>query len=64
MYVCLCNAITDREIRKAAEQGVTDLQGLKMGLGVATCCGACESCACEILHEALRKSAPADIAYA
>jgi len=64
MYVCLCNAITDREIRKAAEQGVTNLQGLKEGLGVATCCGACESCACEILHDELRNSAPADTAYA
>jgi bacterioferritin-associated ferredoxin len=52
MYVCLCNAITDHEIRQAAELGVTDLQGLKEGLGVATCCGTCESCACDILREA------------
>ncbi len=52
MYVCLCNAITEQEIRQAAAQGVTELQGLKDGLGVATCCGTCESCACEILQDA------------
>ena len=51
MYVCICNAITDREIRQAAELGVTDLQQLKDGLGVATGCGGCESCAIQILQE-------------
>jgi bacterioferritin-associated ferredoxin len=64
MYVCLCNAITDQEIRHAAVQGVTDLDGLKAGLGVATCCGACESCACEILCDELGNSVSADRAYA
>ncbi len=51
MYVCICNAITDSEIRQAAAQGATDLQQLKDGLGVATCCGSCESCAVEILQQ-------------
>ena len=51
MYVCICNAITDREIRQAAELGATDIQQLKDGLGVATCCGRCESWARQILHE-------------
>jgi bacterioferritin-associated ferredoxin len=64
MYVCLCNAITDHEIRQAAIQGVSDLEGLKTGLGVATCCGACESCACEILRDELGNSVRADSAYA
>ena len=64
MYVCLCNAITDHEIRQAVEQGVTDLQGLKEGLGIATCCGACESCACEILRAELTSSTPANNVYA
>ena len=62
MYVCLCNAITDHEIRQAAELGVVDLQGLKEGLGVATCCGACESSACEILREELKNTTPAESA--
>ena len=51
MYICLCNAITAREIREAAELGITDFEGLKDGLGVATCCGTCEPFAREILEE-------------
>ena len=47
----MCNAITDREIRQAAALGATDLQQLKDGLGVATCCGSCESCAVDILEQ-------------
>ena len=52
MYVCVCNAITDREIRQAVELGATSIEHLKDSLGVATCCGSCESCAVEIMHEA------------
>ena len=38
MYVCVCNAITDREIRGAAELGARTLEDLSATLGVATCC--------------------------
>jgi len=51
MYVCLCNAITDRQIRKAAAAGVRDLCGLQRELGVAAGCGACKDVASEILRE-------------
>jgi len=51
MYICICNAITEREIRQAAALGATKLSHLKEGLGVATCCGACEPCARQILQE-------------
>jgi len=51
MYVCICNAITDKQIRKAAESGVEDLWGLQRELGVAAGCGACKEMASEILRE-------------
>ena len=51
MYICICNAVTDREIRQAAALGVSDLEQLRDSLGVAACCGACEPCARQILHE-------------
>ncbi len=51
MYVCICNAITDKQIRKAAESGVQDLWGLQRELGVAVGCGACKEMASEILLE-------------
>jgi len=51
MYVCICNAITDKQIRVAAEAGVSDLWGLQKTLGVATNCGACKEMAADILRE-------------
>ena len=54
MYVCICNAITDKQIRKAAESGVQDLWGLQRELGVAAGCGSCKEMASEILSESRR----------
>jgi bacterioferritin-associated ferredoxin len=51
MYVCICNAITDKQIRKAAESGVEDLWGLQRELGVAAGCGSCKEMASDILRE-------------
>jgi bacterioferritin-associated ferredoxin len=51
MYICLCNAITDREIRQCAELGVASVEELRDSLGVASCCGRCEHAARELLHQ-------------
>jgi len=51
MYVCICNAITDEQIRQAAESGVKDLWGLQAELGVASNCGSCKETASRILRE-------------
>ena len=51
MYVCICNAITDRQIREAAEAGASDLWELQAQLGVASNCGSCKETASEILRE-------------
>ena len=51
MYVCICNAITDKQIRSAAEAGATDLWALQAELGVASGCGSCMEMAAEILNE-------------
>jgi bacterioferritin-associated ferredoxin len=53
MYICLCNAVTEREIRQAVTLGATTLHELQEGLGVASNCGKCHGCACEILQDAL-----------
>jgi bacterioferritin-associated ferredoxin len=49
MYICLCNAITEREVRHAIQLGATKLGDLQESLGLATCCGRCADCAREIL---------------
>ena len=60
MYVCICNAITDKQIRAAAEAGATDLWGLQAELGVATNCGSCKDVAAEILAEYRQPNVGAD----
>ena len=57
MYVCICNAITDSQIRAAAESGVNDLSGLQRKLGVASGCGSCKETAFEILKQSRRRPA-------
>lgn len=53
MYVCLCNAITDREIRRAVRDGADNLLELQQSLGVATNCGTCAQATEEILDAEL-----------
>jgi bacterioferritin-associated ferredoxin len=53
MIVCVCNNISDREIRQAVDLGLSTMAELRQDLGVATCCGKCFSCAEEILNEHL-----------
>ena len=52
MYVCVCQQVTDREIREAARQGCRRLEDLQATLGVATNCGCCAELACEMMEEA------------
>jgi bacterioferritin-associated ferredoxin len=58
MYICICNAITDKQIRRAAKAGVTSMSALQAELGVATGCGSCRDAASSILSECQRRSAP------
>lgn len=50
MIVCVCNNISDREIRQAVDLGITSVAGLRKQLGVGTMCGTCVSYAREVLH--------------
>ena len=52
MYVCICNAITDRQIRECAKAGVSSVEELSLELGVGSGCGRCRECASELLLEA------------
>jgi bacterioferritin-associated ferredoxin len=45
MYVCVCNAVTEREVHTAIEEGATTVKHLKDQLGVGAECGRCVSCA-------------------
>jgi bacterioferritin-associated ferredoxin len=51
MIVCICNNVSDREIRRAVDLGLNTMTDLRRDLGVGTCCGKCHSCAKKILQE-------------
>ncbi len=51
MYVCICNGITDRQIRDAAEAGCASITELTMRTGVGANCGSCLGSAEAILSE-------------
>ena len=52
MYVCVCQAVTERQIREAADRGARTLKDLRRDLGVTLDCGRCASCARDCLNEA------------
>lgn len=58
MYVCVCNAVTDNEIREAYADGAHTMDALQDELGVATCCGCCEPTVREILATCRAESEP------
>lgn len=57
MIVCVCNNISDREIRQAADSGLITMSALRDDLGLGTCCGKCKSCAKTVLKKHLEASA-------
>jgi bacterioferritin-associated ferredoxin len=57
MFICICSAVTDREIRQCAELGVSSVSDLKETLGVAAGCGKCACAADQILRECGRECA-------
>jgi bacterioferritin-associated ferredoxin len=52
VYICICNAITERQVRECASAGATSIDDLSSSLGVGSGCGRCVECAVELLREA------------
>lgn len=59
MYVCVCNAVSERAIREAVEGGVRTFDELRMQTGCATSCGCCEAVAIQVMEQCLRGTGPA-----
>lgn len=51
MYVCICNSVTDRQIKCAVKSGHGSFAQVQQELLVATCCGCCEAHAREVIQE-------------
>jgi len=52
MYVCICNAVTDRQIKAAVQEGYGTFKKIQQQLDVGTGCGKCECHAKEVILEA------------
>ena len=53
MYVCICKAVTERQIREAVDDGVRSMRELYHYYGVATSCGKCAKLTREVLNNAV-----------
>lgn len=58
MYVCICHAVTDKQIRAAAENGASSVADLSATLGVAAGCGCCADLAAAVLADAKTSKSP------
>jgi bacterioferritin-associated ferredoxin len=43
MYVCICAAVTDRQIKQAVREGASTIDDLALQLGVGAGCGCCRA---------------------
>ena len=53
MIVCVCHGINEKAIHEAVANGACTMSDLACMTGIATCCGKCADCACNVLNEAL-----------
>lgn len=60
MYVCVCNAVTERHVADAVGRGATRMRDLREDLGVTAECGRCASCARQCLKDALEARSAAE----
>lgn len=56
MYVCICQAVTEREIDEAIAKGADSLDSLQSELNVAVCCGSCSGDVETMLQRRTRNS--------
>ncbi len=56
MYVCLCKAVTDRQIKESLMGGAASFADIRRELGVATQCGKCSQLAKTIIETTVRKT--------
>jgi bacterioferritin-associated ferredoxin len=51
VYVCVCNGVTDHQIREAAAAGCGSMAELTMRTGCGASCGSCVNTAARLLED-------------
>ena len=57
MYICLCRAVTDKQIRTSVENGASSFREVREELDLGTCCGRCVPEARELIDQTLSQLA-------
>ena len=52
MYVCVCNAVTEQQVRQAINKGALTTCQLRQKLDAERMCGSCDDCLQDYLSEA------------
>ena len=58
VYVCICNGVTDHQIREAAAAGCGSMAELTMRTGCGASCGSCVQVAASLLDDEALRGAP------
>ncbi len=53
MIVCLCEGLSDRDLREVVRDGATSRYELSLRTGAGRCCGSCRCDLRQIVHEEL-----------
>lgn len=63
MYVCICRAVTEQDIRAALDKGACTMRDLRQCLGVCSDCGKCGQYARKLLieHRELQQTSPMNL---
>lgn len=64
MYVCLCEGVTDGQIREAIYEGCCSYREVRETLGVASQCGKCACLAKQVVRETLGEVQQSQVATA
>ncbi len=56
MFVCICRAVTDKQIAEAVDEGADHITQLEESCGVGTGCGSCREVAQQLIDERLAES--------
>ena len=51
MYICICNAVTEKAVRECAGNGACSVEQLTAELGLGAGCGRCRECANALLQD-------------
>ncbi|HLS55771.1 MAG TPA: (2Fe-2S)-binding protein [Zeimonas sp.] len=51
MIVCICRAVSDRQIRAVVSQGASSLSEVRAELGTGECCGKCSRQVRELIDQ-------------